>query len=175
MLDCLFGFIGLDSNFQCTVPSGLYLDALPDINLSNTNKIADDSQGSFEKVFADVEKRTILKFRTLFISEFNNCHKMYKREIIDCLICENRELLAESLWYLMGAEMLQERLGSNRINRFTTVDRTKTKELQASFLEEFYRQLHIAVLGINLEESECFGGEKQPECRNIVTFHECTP
>ena len=172
MLDCLFGFIGLESSVSGAVPSGLYLDALPDINLLNTGKI--DDNNNYEKVFADVEKRSILKFRSLFISEFNNCNKMYKREVIDCLICSNKELLAEALCYLMGAEMLQERLGSNRINRFTTVDRTKTKELQASFLEEFYRQLHTAVLGIDLESSECFESE-QPECRNIVVFNECTP
>jgi hypothetical protein len=179
MIDCLIGYIGLDSA-SGTAQSGLYLDALPDINLSNINKIADSSQKTNseydkEKVFADVEKRTILKFRILFISEFNNCHKLYKRELIDCLICENVELLSESIWYLMGAEMLQERLGSDRINRYTTVDRSKTKETQASFLEEFYRQLHIAVLGIDLESSTCFETDEKPECANLSTFFETTP
>lgn len=179
MFDCLIGYIGLDSA-SGTAESGLYLDALPDINLSNTKKIADSSQKSdsdysIDKVFLDVEKRTILKFRTLFISEFNNCHKLYKREAIDCLICENKELLSESLWYLMGAEILQERIGSDRINRYTTVDRSKTKETQASFLEEFYRQLHVAVLGIDLESSTCFETDEKPECTNFTTFLETTP
>jgi hypothetical protein len=174
-LDCLNGFIGLDSRIG-SAASGLYLDALPDLNLNNTEKIADSSQESYEKVFEDVQKRTILKFRTFFISEFVKCHRTFKREIIDCLICENRELLAEALWYLMGAEMLQERINSNRINRFTTVDKGRSQELQQDFMVEFERNLGFAVAGIDLTESSCFENSEKPECvETSVTFNEFTP
>jgi len=173
MLECLVGLIGLDCS-KGTAQSGLYLEQLPDINIGNVNKITDEGNFTVEEVFEDVEKRAILKFRTLFITEFNKCHRMYKREAIDCLICENKELLAEALWYLMGAEMLQQRLGSNRINRYTTVDRNKTKETKEYFEQEFERHLHTAVLGINLEESKCFEDENL-NCRNIITFNEFTP
>jgi hypothetical protein len=172
MLDCLTGCIGLASSVG-EVESGLYLDALPDINLSNTNKIADGEQVDYTKVFRDVEKRTILKFRTFFIAELNRCFNVYRREAVDCLICENKELLAVSLWYLMGAEMLQERLGSNRINRFTTVDRSKTRELQEVFLDEFQRQLSTAVAGIDMEGSECFPHETPEHNRFIQVIETC--
>lgn len=172
MLDCLIGYIGLRSEVG-NADSGLYLDALPDINFVNTQKISDkDEKESQDDVFEKVEKRAILKFRTLFISEFNNCHKLFDRAIIDCLICENKELLAESLWYLMGAEMMHERLFSNRINRFT-LDRKKAKELKEEFLKYFYEQLHTAVLGIDLSASECLNGEI--ECKQAIVFNEFTP
>ena len=173
MLDCLIGYIGLSSSIG-SADSGLYLDALPDINLNNTNKIADSTQVDFNQVWEDVQKRSILKFRTLFTSEFNRCFKIYKRDCIECLICESKELLATALWYLMGSEMMQERLGSERINRFTTVDRQKTKELRDTFMDEFFRELSISVPGIDIEGSDCFP-DAQLECRQFITVIETCP
>ena len=172
-MDCLIGYIGLASRIG-TAESGLYIDALPDINISNTEKITDVEQNSANDVFDNVQQRSIAKFRTFFTSELNRCFKINKREIVDCLICENKGLLAESLWYLMGAEMMQERLGSNRINRFTTVDRQKSKEQQNSFMETFFTLLSNAVSGIDIHGSDCFQ-DVSPECRNIIQFVEMTP
>ncbi|GHT33561.1 hypothetical protein FACS189434_07980 [Bacteroidia bacterium] len=179
MIDCLVGYIGLCSS-EGTAQSGLYLDALPDINLYNTGKIADSSQKtengtlSPDAVFEDVQKRAILKFRTLFIIEFNRCFKEYNRTNIECLICENKVLLATALWYLMGAEMLQERLGSERINRFTTIDRQKTRELQQEFMQDFANELQMAIAGIDIEASACFENE-MPECNADIQFVETCP
>ncbi|MDR2085754.1 MAG: hypothetical protein LBP72_01110 [Dysgonamonadaceae bacterium] len=179
MLDCLTGYIGLASVVG-TAESGLYLDALPGINLFNVLKIADSSQKnpngeySVEKVFSDVQQRTILKFRTLFITEFNRCFKFYKRNGIDCLVCENRELLAVALWYLMGAEMSEECLRSDRINRYTTVDRQKIKEQKEGFLDAFYTEISAAIAGIDLEGSECFTHDA-PECGGIIQVIETCP
>jgi hypothetical protein len=178
-LDCLIGYIGLASSIG-TAESGLYLDALPDINLNNTKKIADSGQRendvpSVEDVFNDVQQRSILKFRTFFTSELNRCFKVFKRDSIDCLICENKELLVVALWYLMGAEMLQERLGSERINRFTTVDRTRSKELQQTFMEEFFSELANAVPGIDIDGSDCFEDDEHPECTPFIKVIETCP
>jgi hypothetical protein len=179
MIDCLTGYIGMASSAG-TAESGLYLDALPGINLFNILKIADSSQKdlsnaySAEKVFSDVQQRTLLKFRTLFITEFNRCFKLYKRDVVDCLICENRELLAVALWYLMGAEMSEECLRSDRINRYTTVDRQKIKEQKENFLDAFYTEISAAVAGIDTESSECFEHET-PEYRSSIQFIETCP
>jgi hypothetical protein len=178
-LDCLTGYIGLAGSVG-TAESGLYLDALPGINLFNVLKIADGSQKnqsneySAEKVFSDVQQRTILKFRTLFIVEFNRCFKLYRRDMADCLICENRELLAVALWYLMGAEMSEECLRSDRINRYTTVDRQKIREQKENLLDAFYTEIASAIAGIDMEGSECFTGET-PECGGIMRFVETCP
>ena len=178
-MECLKGYIGLASSVG-TAGSGLYLDALPGINLFNIKKIADSSQKnisgeySIEKVFADVEPRAIAKFRTLFIIEFNRCFKLYKREAIDCLICENRELLAVAFWYLMGAELLEEFLRSDRINRYTTVDRKNIREQRDEFMDVFHSELSTAVAGIDIEGSDCFDGDA-PECGGFIQFVEVCP
>jgi len=175
MLDCLIGYIGLSSSVG-TAESGLYLDALPGINLFNVAKIADKGQEfSAENAFNDVEKRTIAKFRTFFIGEFNRCFNLYNRTAIDCLICENKELLAISLWYLMGAEMCEEALRSERINRYTTVDRQKTKENKENFLEVFYSELSTSVHGIDIKGSACFQDENIPECEEFIKVIQSCP
>jgi len=175
MLNCLLNYIGLASSVG-TAESGLYLDALPGINIFNVTKIADKGQDyEGNKAFDDVEKRTIAKFRSLFITEFNRCHKLYNRDAIDCLICENKELFAVSLWYLMGAEMCEEFLRSDRINRHTTVDRQKIKESQASFLDAFYSEISTAILGIDLNGSSCFENIEQPECKSFVKVVQTCP
>jgi hypothetical protein len=178
MVECLTGYIGLAS-VAGTAESGLYLDALPGINLFNILKIADSSQKdgqnySAEKVFSDVQRRALAKFRTLFITEFNRCFKLYKRDIIDCLICENKALLAVALWYLTGAEMSEECLRSDRINRYTTVDRQKIKEQKSEFMEAFYTEISVAVAGIDIESSECFTHET-PECGGLIQVIETCP
>jgi len=180
ILDCLTGYIGLASSVG-TAGSGLYLDALPGINLFNILKIADSSQknpsGEYspEKVFSDVEQRAIAKFRTLFIIEFNRCFKLYKREAVDCLICENKELLSVALWYLMGAEMSEEFLRSDRINRYTTVDRQKIREQKDNFIESFSSELSVSVAGIDVNESACFEDGNQPECGGFIQIIETCP
>ena len=180
MLDCLTGYIGLAS-VAGTAGSGLYLDALPGINLFNVLKIADSSQKnqsneySAEKVFDDVQQRTIAKFRTLFIIEFNRCFKLYKREAVDCLICENKELLSVALWYLMGAELCEEFLRSDRINRYTTVDRQKIREQKDNFIEAFSNELQTSIAGIDIQGSACFENENPPECGGLIRIIETCP
>lgn len=180
MLDCLTGYIGLASSVG-TAESGLYLDALPGINLFNILKIADSSQKnpagehSIEKVFDDVQLRAKAKFRTFFIFEFNRCFKLFKREAIDCLICENKELLAVALWYLTGAEMCEEFLRSDRINRYTTVDRKSIREQKENFLDAFFAELSTSVSGIDIEGSACFEHDDRPECGGLITVIETCP
>ncbi|MDR1764405.1 MAG: hypothetical protein LBR64_10745 [Dysgonamonadaceae bacterium] len=179
MLDCLTGYIGLSSE-SGTASSGLYLDTLAGFNLANVGKIADIGQAvgnspSAARVFTDVEKRTIAKFRTLFINEFNKCHKLYKRTNVDCLICENKDLLAVALWYLMGVEMSEEFLRSDRINRYTTVDRQKIREQKSEMTNDFLSELATAVAGIDFTESECFEPDEEPECGGLVTIIETCP
>ncbi|MCL1933510.1 MAG: hypothetical protein FWF53_06855 [Candidatus Azobacteroides sp.] len=180
MLNCLTGYIGLTGGVG-TAESGLYLDALPGINPFNILKAADGGQKnasgeySAEKVFGDVQQRAIMKFRTFFISEFNRCFKLYKRENVDCLICENKELLAVALWYLTGAEMCEEFLRSDRINRYTTVDRQKIRELKDNFTDYFFAELSTSVAGIDIAGSACFENENPPECGGIITVIETCP
>jgi len=171
-MDCLVGFIGLASSIGVS-GSGLYLNTLPNITILSTNKIADSDQIDQTKVMADIETRAINRFRTQFIIERNKCWRVSKRNIAECLICENREILAVALQYLMAAELMTERINSERINRFTTIDRMTAQKSRVEFEEIFYTELHVAVLGIDIQESDCFEHLTENNC--LMKFDEFTP
>lgn len=162
MLQELKGYIGLNSG--TTAPSGLYVDALPDISLQVLEDIADDS-GAI--TWSQIEERAILKMRTLFIAEVNKCHKISDIEVCECLIIHNKEILATSLWYLLGAEIMLTRQSSSRIN-MATIDRNKPKELRAYFEEQFKQELSTAVAGIDILASGCI--KEDVPANDVITF-----
>jgi len=178
-VNCLIGFVGLSSSIEVS-GSGLYLNTLPKINIVSVNKIADEDQKNgdpnlnFKKVMEDVESRTINRFRTEFIIELNKCYRISKREIAECLICENKELLAVALQYLMGVEMMTEVITSSRINRYTTIDKITAQYIRPEFEERFYSELHVAVIGIDIEGSDCFPDDI-PDHNCFISYVEETP
>ena len=168
MLDELKGYIGLISGGSTEAPSGLYIDALPDISVSLLEDISRTDEDETD-TWSRLEWRGILKFRTLFISEVNKCHKVTDIGLCECLILSNKEILATALWYLLGAEVMLTRHASSRINA-ATIDRTKSKELRAYFEDQFAKELTTAVNGIDIHASECFGEEEHPEPCQLITY-----
>lgn len=162
----LKGYIGLSSTIA-TAESGLYVDALPDISVSFLEKLIRD-ESSVSELWAEIENRALVKFRTLFIREVNRCHRLSDVALSETLILENKELLATSLWYLLASEVMYERATSSRMNTYTTIDRSKAKEMREHFLSEFENELKVAVNGINIHSSA------DVEQRDIVTFHTPT-
>ena len=164
--ECLIGLIGVKAGEVTPEPSsGLYVTSLPDITLSELSKINDSDQTDWKKLWSDVESRSILKFRTLFLSEINRCHRISDKDVAETLICENKELLSVALWYLLGAELMWERINSSRLNRYTTIDRARAKDLRGEFMNLFQSELEVAVAGIDLSAIE------EVEERNIITSH----
>ncbi len=168
MLDELKGYIGLISSESVEAPSGLYIDALPDISLSLLEDISRTDEDETD-TWSRIEWRGILKFRTLFITEVNKCHKVTDIRLCECLILSNKEILATALWYLLGAEVMLTRRASSRLNA-ATLDRTKSKELRAYFEDQFAKELTTAVNGIDIHASECFGEEEHPEPHQLITY-----
>lgn len=169
MLDELKGYIGLISGGSRVAPSGLYIDALPDISLQILEDITESKDGSGFETWSTIEDRGILKFRTLFIAEVNKCHKVTNIKICECLITSNKEVLATALWYLLGAEVMLTRRASSRINA-ATIDRNKPKELREYFESQFQKELSTSVASIDIHASECFPEEESPEPRQLITF-----
>jgi len=167
MLDELIGYIGLQSGGSVEAESGLYIDALPDINLDIIERIT-TNEGSSEETWSRIEKRALLKFRTFFINEINKCHKIHAIDVCECLIVSNKEVLATALWYIMGAEVMITRKESSRINA-ATIDRSKNNDLRAYFEDQFKKELEVAVNSIDVHNSECFP-EEQPKPNAIVTI-----
>lgn len=154
-MDCLKGYIGISPDIG-TVESDLYLIELQGVTRDNLLKIASKpDQQDVQEVFNDCEKRAILSLKAAFKARLNECYRIANTDIIECLICENIEELAVALWYLIGAEVMSERQHSDRLNRFTTIDRKKAGELQTLFEERYAGELHNAVMGINPNDSDC--------------------
>ena len=167
MLETLKGYIGLLSS-ESKAGSGLYIDALPDISLQVLEDITTNEESATE-TWERIEERGILKFRTFFIAEVNKCHKVSDIKVCECLITSNQEILATSLWYLLGAEVMLTRRASSRIN-MATIDRNKPKELREYFESQFQKELSTAVAGLDIHASECLQS-KCIEHRNVSTFH----
>ena len=71
------------------------------------------------------------------------------------LICNNKSLFATSLWYLLGAEAMAERIYTDRLNRYTTVDLPKAKDLRQEFEFQFRQELESVISGIDLNAQDC--------------------
>lgn len=69
----------------------------------------------------------------------------------DKLVCQNKDLFVYPLWYLCGAEMMIERLNSNRVNEFTTIGLDRAAELYKDFMVEFDRSLTQLIDSITLD------------------------
>src|SRR3954470_16044322 len=142
-MDCLTNYIGIAGgcnvpiyNYQIDdivqAPSGFFINSdLPSISLKQMDKIADEEQRTFIGLWSELQDRAIRKFRI-------NARAGYKELFGVCDIdadwfCDNRELLALPLLYFLGSELMFERLYSDRINRYTTIDLSDAKELRTEF------------------------------------------
>ena len=157
-------------NVSGTVPSGLYCDALPDISESYLTKLVTD-EADVKALFAEIENRAVLKFRTLFIRQINETHKVHNVDACSCLICENKELLATALWYLIGSEIMYTRANSSRLNTYTTIDKKKVNEMREELYAACVKELEIAVNSIDIHSSACFTCADNIQENDVISFH----
>lgn len=159
ILECLTGLVGI---LGCTNPapeSGLYINSLPGVTLEMVDKVADAEQITYLGVWKDIRDRGIRKFRTAFMAGLNRCYQINDRDSVECLACENKDLLATSLWYLLGRELMDERIYSNRVNAYTTIGLEEAKELRDHFQVTFEEELAAALQGMDVKNSSCLTNE----------------
>lgn len=72
----------------------------------------------------------------------------------NALVCSNIKLFLTPFWYLCGSELMQERLSSERVNKWT-VNRKEAEELKAYYDKMFYDSLSSVISGINLDTNDC--------------------
>jgi len=169
MLTCFIDHIGLSfcNRGVYEVPaSGIYLNSLPGINIESIDKIADSEQITYLGVWEDVQNSAVAQFRLDVINEMTKCYKLNKTCVYDDLICENVEELTLAWKYLLGVWLMIFRLNSDRVTRYTTVDREQAKELQVFYQLEYEKALKQGVQLMNTDSCclECGGN---PE---IVVF-----
>lgn len=85
----------------------------------------------------------------------------------DAIVCNNKAVFATALWYMLGAELMTERIYSDRLNRYTTVDRKKAIELRDEFTQAWQNELMTALDGIQIDVNDCC-----IECDAVITYKE---
>jgi hypothetical protein len=103
--------------------------------------------------------QTVVKTDPTILGFTNQSYGLSAKFSVGCtydgLAANNRALFANALWYLIGAEILVERLSSDRINRYTTIDREQAQENLAYMQEQYKINLEQALEGINLTMGDC--------------------
>ncbi len=84
----------------------------------------------------------------------------------DAFVCQNKTLFIMPLLYLLGMEMMNERIYSDRLNRIVTVDRNKAIELRNEYKAEFEREMLALVESVDLKMDCCL------ECDELITSRE---
>lgn len=104
----------------------------------------------------------------------------------DAFVCNNRESFTRTWWYLLGMELMEERMYTNRLNKFTAFDKNKAKSLLRLFTRKYNGQvlndegevvqelndgeLHMVIDGIELNLADyCL------VCNNEIRYMEATP
>jgi hypothetical protein len=74
----------------------------------------------------------------------------------DRWLCSMREPLRTPLFFLLGAEVIRQRLGSDRFNRFTAFDREGTRALAEFYQAEYEKSLRTVCRSLTLPHDPCF-------------------
>jgi hypothetical protein len=151
----------------------LFINQLPGVTLENIEALADDEQETFIGVWNDVALRTMKKFEILVKAKLNRCYKLTDKTVVECLVCEKKELFDVALWYLHGTELMIERTSTDEMSRFTTIDLEKAEQLKEEFFREFSAALDDAVNSINPADSDCV--ISCVECNDTVKWVMQTP
>lgn len=166
MLECLKGYIGLTICYGEGVydvpPSGIYINTMPGLQLESIEKIATQEQVTYLGVWEDVQNNAIPQFKNDVITELMKCYKLNNECDYEEIICDNIEVLTQAWKFLLGIWILTYRIHSNRVNRYTTLDRTQAQELLAFYQLEYEKSLSLASQVMDVSGCElCCGGNPE--------------
>lgn len=145
-MHCLTDYIGLRGCSNDTPPeSGYYLNSLPGISLESIDKIANQDQITYKGVWADVQDEAFIVFGVDFFNELLKCYRIQPYCDYEALICSNKKVLGVAWRYLLGAQLMQFRIYTSRLNFFTTITRDDASELQGKYQTDYEQALSKAV------------------------------
>jgi len=90
---------------------------------------------------------------------------------LDNWVCQRLDLFTTPFMYLLGYEFCQERLYSDRVNRYTLLNRERARELADYFLERFNVQLKETLNALTID----FGSDFCFKCDREVNFKTQLP
>lgn len=88
------------------------------------------------------------------VNQINNLYGLSGNISVVCsydnLLCANKKVFTNVLWYLLGVELMLERIFSDRLNRYTTIDAKKAKEQHDYYESVFREEMQATFDGIEL-------------------------
>lgn len=162
-MNCLTDYIGIKSCSTDTSGSGQFINSLPGVSLESVEKIAEPEQITYKGVWADVQEEAWARFYVDVINELTKCYQLQPYCDYENLICENKARLITAWKYLLGNQLMQFRLYTVRLNRFTTVDLKQAAELRDFYQVEYEKALALAAKIMEVSSCECMdcGGNPQ--------------
>lgn len=163
-MECIMDYIGLS---YCEADAGayapaVYLNSLPGITIESIDKIAEADQVTYKGVWNDVQTSAIRQFKIDVISEIKKCYQLNRECDYEELVCDNLEILVYAWMYLCAIWLMQYRLTSSRLNRFTTVDKDKATELLSFYQDKYSVALSQSVLLMDVSGCElCCGNNPE--------------
>lgn len=86
------------------------------------------------------------------------------------LVCCTKKKFAYAWQLCLGTELMVERITTDRLNRYTTIDLKKGQTLRNEFDSEFKAQLESTLKGISIDQNDCC-----VECNEPLTIKEYAP
>lgn len=162
-MDCLLDYIGIKVCGTETSGSGQFINTLPGVSLESVDKIADSEQITYAGVWNDVQIEAGNRFYIDVINELTKCYQLQPYCDYEEIICNNKSKLITAWKYLLGNQLMQFRLYTTRINRFTTVDLKQAAELSSYYQVEYEKALSLAAKIMDVSSCECMdcGGNPQ--------------
>jgi hypothetical protein len=161
-MECLIDYIGLRACGNETPASGLFINSLPGISLESVDKIADSEQISYTRVWADAQAEAAATFYVDFVSAVSECYALNPYCDYEAMICANKLKLAQAWRFLLGVKLMEFRIYSTRLNRFTTIDLEAAKELRDHYQVEYDKFLKQAARLVDVSSCElCCGGNPE--------------
>ena len=143
-MDCFIDIVGIKNCTGEIMPTGGWINSLPGISLESIDRIANDEQISFAGVWVDIQQEAARRFESDFMGSVSECYELNAYCDYDEMACANIPKLTNAWRYLLGNQLMLERLFSTRINRFTTVDREQAVELRDFYQIEYEKALKQA-------------------------------
>lgn len=128
-MDCFIDSVGIRSCDGEAVPTGGFINSLPGISLEQIDRIADADQISFAGVWSDIQAEAARRFEIDFMTSVSECYELNAYCDYEDMACTNSTKLLNAWRYLLGNQLMIERLYSSRIN-WVTLDRDQAKELR---------------------------------------------
>ena len=162
-MTCFTDIVGISYCQGDAAPSSrLYINSLPGISVESMDKVADAEQITYKGLWSDVQKSAQSQFKLEIIAEMNKCYALNKECDYEALICENVEELTLAWQYLLAVWLMTFRLASDRVNRYTTIDRGQAKELRDFYQVKYEDTLKQGVQLMNTDSCQlCCDGNPQ--------------